>query len=366
MSSVAVLKTTPQTVLDDYRKLFKMADLENHLDKSKPVILKDNISWHFPYPGANTTPWQLEAVIMALKESGYKDIICVQNKTVVINPYLGERLNKYTEIFQKYNIPVLFNFKKTDMKWSIYKPKAEMLVLDKIFPKGILIPDYFHGKNIVHLPTVKCHIYSSTTGSMKNAFGGLLNTKRHYTHSVIHETLVDLLNIQKEIHAGIFNVMDGTTCGNGPGPRIMKPEEKDYILASGDCVAIDAVAAKMMGFDPINDLKFIRLGHEKGLGCGDINKIKIIGEDIKDVNFNFSVGATCASKIGQVMWFGPFKFFQKLFFHTPLVYLFIFGSYAYHDLYWYNFTGKKVVRNWMETTKWGKLFKSYPGTEEIS
>ena len=48
---------------------------------------------------------------------------------------------------------------------------------------------------------------------MKNAFGGLLNTKRHYTHSVIQETLVDLLAIQKEIHPGIFAVMDGTLWG---------------------------------------------------------------------------------------------------------------------------------------------------------
>ena len=45
--------------------------------------------------------------------------------------------------------------------------------------RRIRIPDYFIGKNIVHLPTVKCHIYTTTTGAMKNAFGGLLNHKRH-------------------------------------------------------------------------------------------------------------------------------------------------------------------------------------------
>ncbi len=62
------------------------------------------------------------------------------------------------------------------------------------------MPDFFIGKNVVHLPTVKCHIYTTTTGAMKNAFGGLLNTRRHYTHTWIHETLVDLLAIQQEIH----------------------------------------------------------------------------------------------------------------------------------------------------------------------
>ena len=86
------------------------------------------------------------------------------------------------------------------------------------------------------------------TGAMKNAFGGLLNERRHWTHEVIHETLVDLLMIQKKIHPGVFAVMDGTFAGDGPGPRCMIPHVKNVLLASSDQVAIDAVAAKLMGF----------------------------------------------------------------------------------------------------------------------
>ena len=152
-----------------------------------------------------------------------------------------------------------------------------MRVLDRIFPEGIHIPDYFFGKNIVHLPTTKCHIYTTTTGAMKNAFGGLLNTRRHYTHSWIHETLVDLLAIQKEIHSGLFAIMDGTTAGNGPGPRTMYPVVKNVMLASADQVAIDAVSAKMMGFDPMS-LDYIRLAHEERLGVGDPRDIEIVGD----------------------------------------------------------------------------------------
>src|SRR3990167_508705 len=263
-AKVAVIKTKPETVLEDYHRLLTLAEVNQFLAKDKTTILKDNISWHFPFPGANTTPWQLEGTILGLQKEGYKDITAVQNKTVVTDAFKGEDLNKYKPIFKKYKIPVLFNFKDEDMKWEIYKPKAKMLVLDQIFPEGIRIPDYFHGKNIVHLPTVKCHIYTTTTGAMKNAFGGLLNTKRHYTHSWIHKTLVDLLAIQKEIHTGVFAVMDGTTAGNGPGPRTMYPEIKNIILGSADQVAIDAVAAKLMGFDPLS-IPYIRLAHERGL-----------------------------------------------------------------------------------------------------
>ncbi len=358
-STVAVLHTSPDTVHRDILRLTELAGMSDALDRSATTILKDNISWHFPFPGANTTPWQLEGTILALRQSGFYDLSCVQNKTVVTDAFKGEDLNGYTPIFQQHDIPVLFNFKEEDMTWNFYEPKAEMLVLNKIYPEGILIPDYFMGKNIVHLPTVKCHIYTTTTGAMKNAFGGLLNTKRHYTHSWIHETLVDLLAIQKEIHSGVFAIMDGTTAGNGPGPRTMFPEIKNVMLASEDQVAIDAVAAKLMGFDPLSDIAYIRIAHERGLGVGDVRNIEIVGDDISGENWHFHVGDNGASLVGDIMWFGPLKGIQKLFFHTPLVHVFVAGSEAYHDYYRWPLKDRKVFKNWLKTTPWGKLFGEY-------
>jgi len=357
-SIVAVLKTSPQTVIQDYERLAELAGMSSALKHGVTTILKDNISWHFPFPAANTTPWQMEGAIHALRNAGYSDVCCVQNKTVVTDAFKGEDLNQYVPIFQRYKIPVLFNFKKEDMQWVQYKPKAKMHVLDMIFPEGITIPDYFEGKNIVHLPTVKCHIYTRTTGAMKNAFGGLLTTKRHYTHSWIHKTLVDLLAIQKEIHTGIFAMMDGTTAGNGPGPRTMYPVVKDYILASADQVAIDAVAAKMMGFNPM-DIEYINVGHSDKLGVGDVRDIEIVGADISNESWGFTVGNNGVSLFGNLAWFGPLKGMQKLFFRTPMVHAFIFGSEAYHDYYRWPLKDKKVFEEWKAGTHWGKLFADY-------
>jgi uncharacterized protein (DUF362 family) len=358
-SKVAVVKTTPKTVLEDTQRAMELAGIKDALKSGTTTILKDNISWHFPFPGANTTPWQMEGSILGLKNNGFKDIVCVQNKTVVTDAFKGEDLNKYKPLFKKYEIPVLFNFNESDMKWVEYIPKAPMLVLDQIFPDGIKIPDYFFGKNILHLPTVKCHIYTTTTGAMKNAFGGLLATHRHYTHTWIHETLVDLLTIQKEIHTGVFAVMDGTTAGNGPGPRTMYPVEKNIILASSDQVAIDAVAAKMMGFDPLS-IKYINLAHESGLGCGDVREINVVGEDISNENWKFTVGDNLASMAGDLLWFGFLKKMQAVFFRTPLVHMFIFGSEFYHDYYRWPLLDRRVFQKWLKKTQWGHLFASYP------
>jgi uncharacterized protein (DUF362 family) len=360
---VAVLKTSPETVLGDVERLMEMAGVRQALKPGSTTILKDNISWHFPFPAANTTPWQLEGTILGLKKFGYADITAVQNKTVVTDAFKGEDLNKYVPVFRRYGIPVFFNFREQDMKWIEYRPKAKMHVLDQIFPEGIRIPDYFFGKNIVHLPTVKCHIYTTTTGAMKNAFGGLLSTKRHYTHSWIHETLADLLAIQKEIHSGIFAVMDGTTAGNGPGPRTMFPVVKDYILASADQVAIDAVAAKMMGFDPLS-IGYIRIGHQDGLGVGDVRDIEVVGADISGESWGFHVGNNGVSLFGNLAWFGPLKGMQNLFFRTPMVHAFIFGSEAYHDYYRWPLRDRQVFEHWKSTTPWGRLFQAYESKGE--
>lgn len=336
----------------------ELAGVKSALDLDVATILKDNISWHFPFLSANTTPWQLEGTIQGLQAAGFKDLVAVHNNTVVTDPFKGGRLNKLEPVYQRYSIPEKYNFLPQDMTWEVYRPKGRMRVLHRIYPEGIRIPTFFIGKNIVHLPTVKCHIYTTTTGSMKNAFGGLLNTRRHYTHTVIHETLVDLLVIQKEIHRGIFTVMDGTLCGNGAGPRTMIPVQKDLILASADPVAIDAVSAKLMGFDPMK-IEYIRLAHEDGLGVGRPEEIEIRGEDLSSFNFGFRVGDNLASLIGDLLWFGPLKGIQNLFFRTPLVYVFVLGSSFYHDRIWWPFVGQRIMEVIRANTPWGKLFSEY-------
>jgi uncharacterized protein (DUF362 family) len=357
-STVAVLYTRPETVIQDYQRLFELAGGPAALQPQATTILKDNITWHFPMPGTNTTPWQLEGTILALRACGFDDLVCVQNQTVVTNAFKGEDLNGYRPIFRHYNVPAVFNFRREDMAWVPYRPKAKMLALDTIYPDGILIPNFFMGKNIVHLPTVKTHMYTTTTGAMKNAFGGLLSKYRHYTHTWIHETLVDLLAIQKEIHPGIFATMDGTTAGDGAGPRMVRPVVKNVILASADQVAIDAVAAKLMGFDPLS-IKYIRLAHEQGLGCGDPRQIELVGDDVSGEAWDFKVGYNSHSFLAWLAWYGPTKVFQKLVLRTPLVVIpTLIGEIEQDYMYW-PLKYKALAAQWCRETEWGQMFQRY-------
>lgn len=354
MPKVAVLKTSPETVLNDYSRLMKLAEYQKHIKKDKELLLKLNLSWSLYYPSCSTAPWQLDGVLGKLIQDGYKKIHPVENKTVVTKVWKGAKRNKWLPVLKKYRLkyePL------TKVRWRKYEPKHEMLAIPKIFPGGIRIPETFPGKNIIHLPTLKTHGHTTVTGAMKNAFGGLITERRHHCHKMIHEVLVDLLQIQKEIHPGIFAVMDGTVCGDGKGPRTMKPKIKNYILASNDQVAIDAIAAKMMGFDPMK-IGFIKTAHDRGLGCGDIEQIEIAGEEISKVNFDFKTAKSPVIFWDQVFRRGMLSFFEPLMFHTGLFNLCIFASAFYHDYLWHPFIGKMKIRKFMKTG-WGELFKRY-------
>jgi uncharacterized protein (DUF362 family) len=354
---VAVLKTSPDTIIEDIHQLLALSNLEQSLSKDALTGIKINISWQTWYPACSSTPWQIEGVISYLMNAGYQKIVGVHNDTVVVDTSVGEFNNKHKFVTDKFGVPCLYLYKE-DFDWLEYHPKKPFLVLDKVYPNGVFIPKELMGMNIIHLPTVKTHVFTTITGAMKNAFGGLLHRNRHWTHSVIHETLVDLLMIQQDIHPGIFAMMDGTFAGDGPGPRAMRWHEKNIILASADQVAIDAVSAKLQGFDPMK-IPFIRIAHEMGLGIGDPNEIEIIGYDIEQEEpWGFVREDTFASKGQKMIYHGPLKPFEKVLLQSPLVPWSYFASNFYHNVYWYPFVGRKRVMEALKTS-WGKLFQDY-------
>jgi len=336
-----------------------MANYQAYLPKENDTALKINISWHRYLPAVSTAPWQLDGVIQTLLQDGYKRELIhgCHNKTVVVSAKWGEEENKHKPVLEKHSIRNVHLYEDGE-EWIVYHPKTRMHVLNEVYPEGIRIPKRMIGENIIHLPTMKTHVFTTMTGAMKNAFGGLLHNKRHFTHSVIHKTLVDLLAIQKEIHSGLFAVMDGTFAGDGPGPRCLRIHEKNIILASADQVAIDAVSAKIMGFDPMN-IEFLKVAHEDGLGNADVRSLNIVGEDIEKMNWQFKGNEnTFASRGQKLIYWGPLKPLEKILLRTFIAPWSYAASIVYHDLYWYYAHGRKRLKHAM-AGPWGQLFQKY-------
>ena len=366
-SRVAILRTTPATVLADYHELLNLADYRQVVAPDAETALKVNISWHFFFPGSSTTPWQLEGVIRAMKADGYDParIHACHNRTVVIDAHLGERENKQIDVVEAHGLKNVHLY-EGDEAWinirdAVGDLTKQFLCLNEVYPDGFMIPRRLIGENIIHLPTIKTHVFTTTTGAMKNAFGGLLNERRHWTHPVIHETLVDLLMIQKRIHRGVFAVMDGTFAGDGPGPRCMVPHVKNVILASADQVAIDAVAARLMGFDPMS-IKYIRLAHDLGLGCGDPREIEIVGDaSAAAENWHFTGPfrrMTFASRMQHQIYWGPLKKPVEWSLKTVLAPWAYIASVVYHDSFWYPVLAKHKMHDVLQSD-WGRLFRHW-------
>ncbi len=359
-SKVAVVKTTPETVIADYQKVMDLAGYKDGLDNAGDTLLKLNLSWTKYFPACSSQPWQVEGVVKALLDGGFdkNKLFPLENKTVVTNPVKGAMNNLWMPILNKYELPFI---PLPQQEWVVYKFKSKLLKLNAIFPEGIEIPRMYIGKQIIHFPTVKTHGHSITTGAIKNAFGGLLKEVRHYAHKYIHEVMVDLMLMQKELHPSVFAVMDGTVAGDGAGPRTMTPVIADYILASFDSVAIDATAARLMGFNPL-EIPYMKMCDDMGLGQARKENIEIVGEDIEGVNLHFTTKKSLVIWGDQMLRKGPLRFLEKIALHSPLVIWAPFASNVYHDLLWYPTVGKSIIRKYNKS-KWGQLFQQYKAGE---
>jgi len=356
-SVVAIVRTSPESVLEDYARVMRLAGYRDVLDPQGEIILKLNLSWTRFFPACSTPPWQLEGVCRTMLADGYvpERLVPVENKTVVTDPWQGAWHNRWLPVLHKYGLRFVA---LPEVEWVTYQFETPLLRLDAIFPDGIEIPRMYIGRAVLHLPTVKTHGHSITTGAIKNAFGGLLKEVRHYAHEFMHEVLVDLLLMQRELHPALFAVMDGAICGDGAGPRTMVPREANVLLASADQVAIDAMAARLMGFSPL-DIPYLRMAAERGLGTADPREIELVGDDVVDLNLR------CRTRRSLVIWGdqlirkGPLRPLRKVLLHSPAMVWAPLASTFYHDVLWYPTVGARHLR-WFRRTGWGALFERYP------
>ncbi len=361
---VAALRVNPSTVLEGVERLCALAGLTQALAPGVATILKDDIGWPFPFPGAHTTPWQLEGTVVALRDAGFDRLSCVR-ETPDGALVLGRRTPpRYGELLDSLAIPLVNGTRGPLGRLREYRPKAQLHVLHQLFPHGLQLPEYFFGKNVVHLPVIRYQRSTLVAGALRNAFRGLLHRNPDHAGSWLHMALVDLLAIQKEIHPGLFTVVDGTTTTGMPGSPGTSPLVKDVMLASADPVAVDAVAAKLMGFDPMK-IGFIRLAQEDGLGVGDPRDIELVGDDLSEEDWGFSVGLGTRVMYGQTSRGGSHGWVERLLLRPPIAKAVERGSGFYHDVHQWRQSERALLARWRHGTRWGALFDAYVHGEHI-
>lgn len=184
-------------------------------------------------------------------------------------------------------------FKETGMRQYCEALGATVVSFDKTDPVVVDIPDGSVLKEaylaqpaidadlIINAPKMKTHILTKTTGSVKNMFGVVPGGLKSVYHKVggssvgFASLIVDLYSV---VEPGL-HVMDGVV-GLGGQWRLQDRVFPGVILAGTDGVAVDAVAALMLGFNP-RKVPILAEAERRGLGVADIQKINIVGEPLE-------------------------------------------------------------------------------------
>ena len=348
-AKVAVLKTTPETVVEDYSRLMDLAGYRNILSPTYDTAIQVTLDWHHFFPSVSTPPWQLDGVLKKLHDGGFPGdkIFACYPAVHGVSFQKGQVLNRHLTVLRTYATP-FFLFDENNRQVT-YAPKTPLRVLSRIFPDGIPVPERLPGSAILHLSTMKTALAATISGAMWGALVCMAGEKIRELRPFLDEALCDAIALRKEMHPGMFAVMDGTFAGEGPGPRNLLPHEKNLIIASADPVALDAAALYLMGFDPL-DIPYIRMAHESGLGTGDIREIETVGADLKELRFRFTIaetpGAARVRRMENLLSGG---------FLAPLGDL---VSTLYYDWYWYLAFSEERIKKAMRGG-WGKVFETY-------
>jgi hypothetical protein len=109
-------------------------------------------------------------------------------------------------------------------------------------------------------------------------------------------------------------------------------------------------------------IKFIRLAHDLGLGCGDPRDIEIVGDvEAGRQNWHFTgpfKKMTFASRMQHKIYWGPLKKPIEWSLKTVLAPWAYIASVVYHDSFWYPVLAKKKMHDVLGSA-WGRLFRHW-------
>ncbi len=261
MSQVAKVKFT------DYKKSITTAlDLiraSTILPQQGLIIIKPNLTNSSP-PPVTTDVAAAEAVYNYCKAHSKAEIVigegCGSGKTPDVFAALG-----YTKLAKRYGIKLIdFN----EIETVVLENKKAFQLRRFYMPK--IVQDAF----VISLPVLKDHSFTTTTISMKNMFGiapgkfyaGSWNKSKLHSPSTA-KSVVDVCLYKKPA----LSVVDASVSLKG-SHLSGKKLQTNYILASFDPVAVDAIGSELLGYNPAR-LEYLKLAN--GL-LGNMDNIEIV------------------------------------------------------------------------------------------
>ena len=235
------------------------------IHKGDKVAIKPNVAWYStPAQGGNTAPELVRECVLQAEKAGASKI------DIPENPCAPER-----KAFPQSGVEDALK----GTKGRLFRPDARSGYRAVAVPKGKIcktaeVPnEILDADCLINMPVAKHHGGATLTLSMKNWMGAISNkTRRGWHREGLHQCIADFSTFLKPklvvIDASRIMLDHGP---QGPG-TLAYPDE---IILSTDPVAADAYAATLFKHKPF-DIGYIKLGHEMGVGCGDLSKVNLV------------------------------------------------------------------------------------------
>jgi uncharacterized protein (DUF362 family) len=280
-AEVAIVKTNPQPVYNEIRRAVQQSlDLIGGIrDIVKPNhLVLINPSWVAPpverQAGCITIPEVTRAVADIVKAIGARPVIA-ESSAVGVNSEKVIQESGYRQLREMDYEVIDLKSLKTTVKMPAEKAKVFERIETWQFVQQADV--------IISVPKLKTHDQTEMTCSIKKLKGLLTdNAKKAMHQEGLFDGVVDLLAAVKPRLA----VVDAIVCQEGVGPVFGKPVEMNLVLAGKDLVAVDAVCARLIGYQPREILLTVNAA-ARGLGVMDLEKIAIKGQKLENVKRRF-------------------------------------------------------------------------------
>ncbi|MDW8186314.1 MAG: DUF362 domain-containing protein, partial [Anaerolineae bacterium] len=205
------------------------------------------------------------------------------------NPSLGMHVGRARPAFETSGMRAAAERGGADR--IIYFDEVETVEVEipgaKLFRKAQVFKPFLEADRVINLPKMKVHLAGTVTLGLKTWNGIIPNVHPSGQQQDVHridlgQKFADLYRVRK----ADLTLVDGIIAMEGQGPHVGTPVEMNLLIAGTDTVAVDAVCAYIMGFDPI-EIPSVRIAATEGLGEADITKIEIAGVPIAEVRTFF-------------------------------------------------------------------------------
>jgi hypothetical protein len=332
---VAVVQASPTTILDAIEHVLQLAELGP--DAVWPTRLLIDQRRRRPFPAANTTPWQLDGALRALGLAAS----VMQNPRTWRTRFGPRDPYGYAAVMRSNTAVGLSLASRVPVPLDSTFPTLRQVVGEEV-----QMPQAMQNAQLLTLPTLKTDALVGLGGTLSVLASALLPDWQRVPPALLPSLLVDCLALQRTVSPQIGGLIDGTTAALGAGPYRLRPQVRNLLLASTDPIALDAVAARLLGRDPLRDVPYLRIAQERGLGVADLARIELVGDQAA-----LATPAPLAERLRPGL--------AARLARTPFANLaFATESLWYERLLW-ALRDRDLFESWLLHSPWGRLFGEY-------